>query len=202
MYTDTPNDLPEYFTNICKGLVFSWQILGTHAIPAQRPLGPFDENQMKCQKITLYLTWVHIPNWTGLLIGCAFLYEAFVVTGNMRSSFNANSLMEARSGKCMLLPFTNIMSWMWSQYYLWAAGKSRLGTASPCLQMVSTKNQQSVCVRVTTGESKSRESRMEHLKIILKTFRKHQTNLAQSGLWERKPTSGRRLNRSGRMSFM
>ena len=139
MHTDTPNDLPEYFTNICRGLVFSWQIMDTHAIPDQRPLGPIDENQKKCQKIKLYLTWVHIPNWTGLLIGCAFLYEAFVVTGNMRSSFNANSLMEARSGKCMLLPFSNIMSWMWSQYYPWAAGKLRFSNTSPCPQIVSTK---------------------------------------------------------------
>ena len=123
MHTSTPNVLPEYFTNICTGIAFSLQIVDTHAIPAQRPLGPFDENQMNCQKITLYLTWVRFLNWIGILIGCAFLYKEFVLTGNMRSSFNENSLMEARSGKCMFLPYTNIMSRMWSQYYLWAAGK-------------------------------------------------------------------------------
>ena len=56
MHTDKPNDLPEYFTNICMGIAFSFQIFGTHSIPAKIPLGAFDENQMKCQKITLYLT--------------------------------------------------------------------------------------------------------------------------------------------------
>ena len=127
IHTDIPNDLPEYFTKICTGIAFSCQILVTLAIPAQRPLGPFDENQMKCQKIALYLTWVRFPNWIGLRIGCAFIYEAFVVTENMRSSFCEISLMEAspyrRSGKCKLLSFANIMSRMWSQYYLWTAGK-------------------------------------------------------------------------------
>ena len=68
----------------------------------------------------------------------------------MRSSFNENSLMEARSGKCMFLPYTNIISRMWSQYYLWAAGKWRLSTASPCLQLVNTRNKQSACLGVGT----------------------------------------------------